>query len=208
MKEEKKKGLLLVMSGPSGVGKGTICKYLTTVFPMLRLSISATTRSPRKGEIDGVHYYFIEKKAFEDGIKADQFLEYEPVFENYYGTPKEYVEKQRLSGYDILLEIDVKGAMQVKEKADDAVLIFIVPPSVGELKKRFISRGTESDDQIALRLSKAKEEIAFAEKYDYVVVNDDLEAACETVKGIISAEHHRIDQMSNYVKNLMEDDNV
>jgi guanylate kinase len=165
---------LFLISGPSGCGKSTVAAELLARAENLKLSISATTRTPRKGEKDGTHYFFLEEDIFLRMIKENAFYEYAKVFDHYYGTPKEAVQKMRDEGCDVLLEIDVQGAMQVKAAEPDAVLIFIMPPSLEELENRLVSRHTDSAAQLALRIKKAKEEIDQSVHYDYIVINDDL----------------------------------
>ncbi|MFT9494284.1 guanylate kinase [Anaerosolibacter sp.] len=186
------KGLLIVVSGPSGAGKGTICKQLLKLEPDVMLSVSATTRAPRTGEIEGKNYYFLSKNEFESLIEKDEFLEYANVYGNYYGTPKKYVEEKNLEGKNVLLEIDIQGALQIKEKYPHGVFIFILPPSAKELKHRIVNRGTETEAAIEQRFKSAFDEINYVKKYDYCVVNDDVDAAVDKVKAIIKAERCRI----------------
>lgn len=188
-----RKGRLLVISGPSGVGKGTIVSRLTErLGENVKLSISATTREPRDGEVNGVHYHFLSDEEFLDRVKKEEFLEYALVHEHYYGTPKPPVEEALREGYDVILEIDVQGAMQVKENFREGVYIFILPPSIRELRNRLISRGTESKEDLEIRMAKALAEIDYLDHYDYAVVNDDLSAAEREVLSIIEAEHCKI----------------
>lgn len=189
---QSKEGLLLVVSGPAGTGKGTLDSALLSRHSDMKLSVSATTRQPRNGEIDGVHYFFISEKQFKEMIDNDEFLEYMHVFGmNYYGTPRKFVEEQLHRGIDIILEIDVQGAMKVKKAYPDAVLIFIAPPSMGELKSRLIKRGTETEEQIEKRFATAFEEIKYISEYDYVVVNDIVEVAINRLEAIVAAEKCR-----------------
>lgn len=183
--------LLIVLSGPSGAGKGTVCKALLEQYPNLHYSISATTRKPRPGEIHGVHYYFLEESEFLQKRDAGHFLEWAQVYDNYYGTPKQAVEEQLNSGKDVILEIDIQGALQVKKQFPQGVFIFIVPPSLGELEKRIMKRGTESRDVIQKRLSSVVNEMSYISEYDYVVINDRVEKAVEKLKAIITAEKCR-----------------
>ncbi|WP_128894312.1 guanylate kinase [Longirhabdus pacifica] len=183
------KGLLIVLSGPSGVGKGTVCAALRKKMTNLVYSISATTRSPRKGEQDSVNYFFKSKQEFEDMIGRGEMLEWAKYVDNYYGTPAKFVEETTESGKDIILEIDVKGAMQVKEKCPNGVFIFLVPPSLNELRSRIENRGTENEATIQSRMVVAKEEINRLKSYDYVVVNDQIELASSRIESIIEAEH-------------------
>ena len=191
--QKSRNGLLLVISGPSGVGKGTICDGILDRSPNARLSISATTRPMRQNEIDGVDYFFKSYEEFDRMIKNNEFLEYMHVFgTNYYGTPKAYVEDERRQGHDIILEIDVQGAMKVKEVCPDAICIFIAPPSMSDIKTRLIGRGTESDAALERRYSVAFEEMKSMDRYDYVVVNDIIDKAVSTVCNIIDAERCRM----------------
>jgi guanylate kinase len=183
------KGLLLVLSGPSGVGKGTLCNRLRVLSPELVYSVSATTRKPRDGEIDGVNYFFKTHDQFRAMIEAGELLEWAEYVGNYYGTPKSFVQQTIDQGKDIILEIDVQGAMQVKERFPEAIFIFVLPPSLEELQKRIVGRGTESESSIRSRMAAAAEELKLMEHYDYAVVNDVLETACNRVQSIIAAEH-------------------
>lgn len=185
------KNVLFVISGPSGVGKGTVAKRLCELNDNIRLSISCTTRQPRGSEIDGKDYFFITKEQFENKIKNEELLEYSLHFENYYGTPKDYVERCLLKN-DVMLEIDVEGALAVKDAFPQAVLIMITPPSIDELKNRLIGRKTESEDKINLRLSRASFELGLATKYDYTVVNDDIERVCDEIMQILNKEKDRL----------------
>ena len=186
------RGLLIVISGPSGVGKGTVRKAL---FEMknhnLTYSVSMTTRPKRPGEVDGVDYYFTTKEEFEDRIKNNKFLEYAEFVGNYYGTPLDKVNEKLDDGHEVVLEIEVEGALQVKRKVPDCVMIFIVPPSKEDLYKRLKSRGTESDDIINKRIEKANREFKKAKFYDYIVVNDEVNNAADRILAIIRAEHAR-----------------
>ena len=189
----KNKGILIVLSGFSGSGKGTIMKELMHRYSeQYALSISATTRNPRPGEIDGVEYFFRTKEEFEGMIERDELIEYAKYVENYYGTPKAYVEEQLAAGKDVILEIEIQGALKVKEKFPDTVLMFVTPPSAEELKKRLVGRGTEEMSVIESRLSRAVEEAQGIEAYDYMVVNDDLDECVEEVHSIIRNEHYRV----------------
>lgn len=185
------KGLLLVVSGPSGVGKGTVLRELYTGNDQMYYSVSATTRKPRFDEIDGVHYLFLSREAFEKRIAEGRMLEYAEYCQNYYGTPGDIVEQKRNEGIDVLLEIESCGAMQVMEKCPDAVSIFIMPPSMEDLRARLVNRGTESEDVIQKRLQKAEDEVKMADKYQYIVVNDDVETAKNKICKIIQ-QHKNI----------------
>lgn len=188
------RGLLLVLSGPSGVGKGTVCSALRQKQDDLVYSVSATTRAPRQGEVDGVNYFFKSREQFQDMIARDALLEYAEYVGNYYGTPRDFVERTLDSGKDIILEIEVQGALKVKEKFPEGVFIFLVPPSLEELKERITGRGTEAADVIDNRMSVAVEEMNLIRYYDYAVVNDEIESACQRIQCIITAERCRKDR--------------
>ena len=178
-----------MISGPSGVGKGTICKKLLERRKELKLSVSVTTRAPRPGEIEGVNYFFRSEEQFQDMIERDEFLEYMCVFgKNHYGTPKAYVAEQRAQGNDVILEIDVNGALNVKKRCPDAVMIFIAPPSMETLKKRLVGRGTETEEAVERRFTEAVKELAAAGEYDYIVVNDSLDKAVKDTESILVSE--------------------
>jgi len=182
-------GLLLVLSGPSGVGKGTVCKALRDRMNEIVYSVSATTRQPRAGEIDGVNYFFKSKEEFQKMIEEDQLLEWAEYVGNYYGTPRRFVEETLASGRDVILEIEVQGALQVKEKFPQGIFLFLAPPDLTELQNRIVGRGTETEESIRNRMAMAKAEIELMDKYDYVVVNDVIDTACEKIRAIITAEH-------------------
>ncbi|MFC5471914.1 guanylate kinase [Cohnella suwonensis] len=184
-----KRGILFVLSGPSGVGKGTVCTLLRRRLPELVYSVSATTRSPREGEQDGVNYFFKSREQFLRMIDEDALLEHAEYVGNYYGTPRDFVEKTLSEGKDIILEIEVQGALKVREKFSEGVFIFLMPPSLNELKQRIVGRGTETQATIDHRLSVAVEEMNLLHHYDYAVVNDQIELACERISSIITAEH-------------------
>ncbi len=183
-----RRGLLVVFSGPSGSGKGTVLKEAMKMSDNLTISVSVTTRMPREGEVDGVDYIFYSKEQFESLIDKDGFLEWACFCENYYGTPKERVEALLSEGKDVILEIEVQGAMKIKEACPEAVLIFNMPPSSEELKSRLVGRNTDAADVIKKRLDTAVWEISQAEKYDYIVVNDKVERAAKSLLGIIEGE--------------------
>ena len=187
-------GKLFVISGPSGTGKGTICQGLLEGSDpdRLCLSVSMTTRAPREGEVHGVNYYFVSKEEFLERVEAGGFLEYAEVYGNYYGTPKALVLEKLSQGTDVILEIDIQGALNVKKAYPEGIFIFILPPSMAELRKRLTGRGTDSPEVIDLRLSKALGEVSYVEEYDYVVVNGELSEAIARVKAILVAEHSRV----------------
>lgn len=201
------RGLLVVISGPSGVGKGTVRKAL---FDMpnhdLIYSVSMTTRAPRPGEVDGVDYYFVSKEEFLKRISENKFLEWAEFVGNYYGTPLDKVEEQLENGKEVVLEIEVEGALQVREKAKDAVFIFIVPPGKKALYERLIKRGTDTPEMIKKRMEKADREFMLAHKYDYIVVNDDVNNAADRIMAIIRAEHAKTERtIHRYMKMVKED---
>ncbi len=187
---KNKTGKLYILSGPSGTGKGTIVKHLIPKLPQLVRSISATTRLPRKGEVDGVHYFFISKQSFLQKVSESEFLEYDLHFENYYGTPKHFVEENLAKGKNVLLEIDVEGALKVKKNYPQSVLIFVMPPNIAELRRRLRARNTESDADIEERLARVEKEINLIEVYDYTVLNDDINLAVEKVYKIIKENEY------------------
>lgn len=186
-----RKGLLIVLSGPSGVGKGTVCSALRGRMPELVYSVSATTRPPRAGETDGVNYFFKSREQFQDMIARDALLEHAEYVGNYYGTPRDFVDKTIAEGKDIILEIEVQGALKVKEKYPEGVFIFLLPPSLDELKQRITGRGTETAAVIDHRMSVASREIGLLRHYDYAVINDEIDAACVRIQSIVTAEHCR-----------------
>ncbi|WP_418790502.1 guanylate kinase [Phosphitispora sp. TUW77] len=184
-------GLLIVISGPSGTGKGSICRCLLKRRPDIFLSVSATTRLPRAGETNGKEYHFKDKTEFEAMLAQDEFLEWASVYDNYYGTPRTPVDSALAQGRDVLLEIDIKGALKVKQKAPEGIYIFLVPPSMEVLRTRITGRGTDSMEVISKRLGKSMEELSYLYEYNYVVVNDVLEEAAAKVESIIIAEKSR-----------------
>jgi len=201
---KKKKGLLIVLSGPSGAGKGTICKALMKKEKNLKLSISATTRQPRSGEIEGKNYFFKSEEEFEKMIENDSFLEWAKVYDHYYGTPKDFVLKNLEEGNDVVLEIDIQGALKIKEKFPEGVFIFILPPSMEELKNRIKKRGTETEEEIIKRFKSAYEELNYVSRYNYVVINDSVEEAVEKIKAIIIAEKCRVDRNKDLYLEIKE----
>ncbi len=202
--KQTREGLLLVVSGPAGVGKGSINQALIQRNSDIRMSVSATTRAPRPGEINGVHYFFKTEEEFKKMIDEGAFLEYMRVFNtHYYGTPKSFVEQELKEGRSVVLEIDVQGAMRVKAAYPDAVLIFIAPPSMSELKTRLIGRGTESAEAVERRFETAYQELDYVNQYDYVVVNDILDLAIARVEHILSAERCRSVRNGELIEKLM-----
>ena len=186
------RGLLIVVSGASGTGKGTVCKKILNDLPEVAYSISATTRAPRPGEVDGKEYYFLDVDEFKSWIADGKFLEYAEVYGNFYGTPLNKIEERLNRGEDILLEIDVQGALNVKKKCPEGIYIFLLPPSVEELKRRIEGRGTETPESLSRRLKNAVAEIKIGTEYDYVVVNDTIDNAVAQIKSIIAAERCKV----------------
>lgn len=184
-------GLLIVISGPSGTGKGTIVHELLQRDPNIRLSVSATTRSPRTGEENGVSYFFVTKEEFCHLVENDGMLEHAEYCDNYYGTPRGPVEEALRNGQDVILEIEVQGALQIKKKCPECITLFVLPPSVEVLEKRLRKRGTEDEETIRKRMSQLERELALVKEYDYAVVNGALETAVDDVCAILRAEHCR-----------------
>ena len=200
-----KRGLLIVLSGPSGVGKGTVrAAIFSKGEQKFVYSISATTRKPRTGETDGVDYFFKTREEFEQMIQNKQLLEYAEYVGNYYGTPLEYVENTLATGKDVFLEIDVQGAIQVRELMPDGVFIFLTPPDLNELESRIVNRGTDSDEVIAKRMKTAREELELMKYYDYSVVNDTVNNAVQKIEAIIQTEHLRIVRNLDTIEELEE----
>ena len=200
------KGILIVVSGFSGAGKGTLMKELLTRYPdTYALSISATTRSPREGEVDGREYFFVSKDEFEKMIAKGELIEYAKYVENYYGTPRDYVEKKLDEGKDVILEIEIQGALNVKKMFPDTLLLFVTPPSAEELKKRLVGRGTETMDVIESRMDRACEEAEGMENYDYLIVNDSLDRCVEEMHSIIRGEHRRSSRNCEFMKEIKQD---
>lgn len=198
------KGILVVVSGFSGAGKGTVMKRLLEKYKDYALSVSATTRNPREGEVDGREYFFRTKEEFEKLIEEDALIEYAQYVGNYYGTPRSYVEEELSQGKNVILEIEIQGAMKVKEKIPEALLVFVTPPTVEELKNRLVGRGTETEDVIADRLARAAEEAEGMGEYDYILVNDDLEECVENLHQIIRSEHARTVRNTEFVEEIKQ----
>lgn len=205
MKRMNDKGILIIVSGFAGSGKGTIMKKLVQLEGRYALSISATTRAPRAGETHGKEYFFKSVLEFEELIKQDKLLEYARYVNNYYGTPKQYVDEQLERGKDVILEIEIQGALHVKEKYPDAILVFVMPPSASELKKRLIGRGTETDHVIAERLKRAYEESHELENYDYLIVNEKIEESVLTLHHMIESEHKKTARNINIINKIREE---
>lgn len=200
-----KKGILTVISGFSGAGKGTIVKGLMKRYQNYALSISATTRNPRAGETHGVEYFFKTKEEFMDMIEQEQLIEYAEYVENFYGTPKAYVDSQLESGKDVILEIEIQGALKVKEKFPDTLLLFVTPPSMQELKQRLVGRGTEDSKTIDCRLKRAVLEAEGIDQYDYLIINDDLEECIVRTHNIIQSEHCRVSRNNCNIEQIKEE---
>ena len=202
-----KKGILIILSGFSGVGKGTVVRRLLSDYDNYALSISATTRKPREGEEDGVSYFFKSKEEFEQMIKEDSFIEHARYVENYYGTPKAYVQEQLDAGKDVILEIEIQGALKVKEKYPDALMLFLVPPDAQTLKERLVGRGTETADVIHDRLERAAQEAQEIGSYEYIIVNDDLDICVKQVHELIQSAHCKKSHNTAFIKELQQDMN-
>jgi guanylate kinase len=199
------RGLLVVLSGPSGVGKGTVRSALFNMTGHdLVYSVSMTTRSPREGEVNGREYYFVSHDEFAQRIKEDKFLEYAEFVNNYYGTPLDEVNKQLDDGKEVVLEIEVQGALQVRERMKEAIFVFIAPPTMQDLYDRLTSRGTESPEMVEARCEKARREVKLAYLYDYIVVNDTVENAADKIMAIIRAEHAKTERTISTYKKLLE----
>lgn len=207
----KERGILAVVSGFSGAGKGTIMKGLMSRYDNYALSISATTREPREGEVHGREYFFVSEEEFEDMIREDRLIEHARYVDHYYGTPKDYVMSQMEAGKDVILEIEIQGALKVKEKFPETLLIFVAPPSAEELKRRLVNRGTETADVIDARMKRACEEAEQMDRYDYLLINDEIDRCVEELNSLIQGQHRRmtlqegfVSQMKQELKNISE----
>lgn len=201
----KKRGILIVVSGFSGAGKGTLMKALLERYDNYALSISATTRNPREGEVDGREYFFKTTEEFEKMIAQDELIEYARYVNHYYGTPRSYVEEQLENGKDVILEIEIQGALKVKEKFPDTLLVFITPPSAKELRRRLIGRGTESMEVIEQRLARAKEEAEGIDDYDCLIVNDDLESCVDELHSVIQNEKKKVARNGEFISKIRKE---
>ena len=197
----KKRGLLFVVSGPSGTGKGTICKKMVEMNDAIKLSVSATTRQPRLGEKEGISYYFKTREEFEKMVENGEFLEHAMIYDNYYGTPKQAIVDQLDAGVDVILEIEMQGARQIREVCPDAVFVFILPPSLDELKHRIVGRGTETKEQIEKRFNSAYNEIKLLGDYDYFIFNNIVDKSAEEIFEIIKSEKSRV---ARYKKDIFD----
>lgn len=200
-----REGLLVVISGFAGVGKGTIVKGLLNKYDNYALSVSMTTRQPREGEVEGVSYFFVTKEKFEETIAENGLIEYACYCDNYYGTPKAYVDSQLKAGKDVILEIEIQGARKIKEMFPEAVLLFVCPPSAEELKNRLVGRGTETPEVVDKRMNRAIEESEGIFDYDFIVVNDDVEAAIDRTRNIIEAMHADPKRNEAFVRRIQEE---
>ncbi len=199
------KGILIVISGFSGAGKGTLMKKLVREYDNYALSISATTRAPRTGEEDGREYFFLTKEAFEQKIAENGLIEYACYCDNYYGTPRDYVEKQLAAGRDVILEIEIQGALKIRKQFPTALLLFVMPPDAEELKRRLTGRGTETEEAVNKRMARAVEEADGIEEYDYIVVNDDLESCVKELHEIILAAHNTPFRNEEFIEKIREE---
>jgi len=203
--QTKERGILIVLSGPSGVGKGTVCSALRQRTSDLIYSVSATTRKPREGECEGVNYFYRTKEQFLAMIEQGELLEWAEYVGNYYGTPKEFVVKTLEEGKDIILEIDVQGALKVKEKFSEGVFLFLLPPSLDELESRIVGRGTETEEVIAGRMMAARDELELVKHYDYAIVNDRVDLACDRIQSILVAEHCKRERFMPAIQKWLEE---
>lgn len=201
-----REGLLVVISGFSGAGKGTLMKELLKTYnEFYALSISATTRLPREGEVDGREYFFVSRERFEEMIAGNELIEYAQYVDNYYGSPVKYIKEQLAKGKDVILEIEVQGATKVKQLFPETTLIFVTPPNKDELRKRLLGRGTESMQQIENRLKRAKEEADSMEEYDFIIINDEVEAATNRLHHLIQSQHYRLSHNLSLIRDIRND---
>ncbi len=198
-------GILVVVSGFSGAGKGTLMRALLKKYHNYALSVSATTRQPREGETDGKDYFFVSQEKFKQMIEEEQLIEYAQYVNHYYGTPKEYVLRQMAEGKDVILEIEIQGALAIKRQFSNALLLFVLPPSAQELKRRLVGRGTESLDVIEARLRRAFDEAEGMDSYDYILVNDDVDACVEDMHELIKAQHLRVCHNLDFIEQIREE---
>ena len=201
----KERGILAGVSGFSGAGKGTIMKGLMSRYDNYALSISATTREPREGEVHGREYFFVSEEEFEDMIREDRLIEYARYVDHYYGTPKDYVMSQMEAGKDVILEIEIQGALKVKEKFPETLLIFVAPPSAEELKRRLVNRGTETADVIDARMKRACEEAEQMDRYDYLLINDEIDRCVEELNSLIQGQHRRMTLQEGFVSQMKQE---
>lgn len=206
MKETKSEGQLIVISGPSGCGKGTVVQEILKTNNKTWLSISCTSRDPRPGEVDGKDYYFLTTEKFEKRIKENKFLEYAKYSDNYYGTPRDIIQEKLDQGIDVILEIEIQGALKIKEMLEETIFIFILPPTIKELKRRLEGRNTETKDKITKRFLTAYKELNEVTKYNYVVVNDEVELAAKKVNSILLSEKCRVDRIEQSYLNSLEEE--
>lgn len=198
-------GILVVVSGFSGAGKGTLMKELLKRYDNYALSVSATTRQPREGEKDGEDYFFVNREYFQQMIEEGRLVEYAQYVNHYYGTPRDYVEKKMAEGKDVILEIEIQGALKVKKRFPDALLIFVTPPSAGELRRRLIGRGTETIEVINARLRRAAEEASGMEAYDYLLINDEIDACVEQMHQLITLQHSKTCYHLDFLSRMREE---
>lgn len=198
-------GLLIVMSGFSGAGKGTLMKRLLSDYDDFAFSVSMTTRAPREGEVNGREYFFVTREEFEKTIEEDGLVEYAQYVGNYYGTPKAYVEEQLKKGKNVILDIEVQGAMQIKEKFPDALMVFVIPPSIEVLLKRLRARGTESEEVIARRITQAKTECTYMDRYEYIVINDDLDTAVKEMYSMITSAKYTVSRRRDFIADIIDE---
>lgn len=198
-------GLLIVMSGFSGAGKGTLMKRLMADYDDFAFSVSMTTRAPREGEVNGRDYFFVTREEFEKTIEEDGLVEYAQYVGNYYGTPKAYVEEQLKKGKNVILDIEVQGAMQIKKKFPDALMVFVIPPSIEVLLKRLRARGTESEEVIARRITQAKAECTYMDRYEYIVINDDLDTAVREMYSMITSAKYTVSRRRDFIADIIDE---